>query len=202
MKGCVVMSEVYKQLVKQLNVLKESGLNSLKVWKVIRVQQQQGVKGNEIIWLQNREGTTMYMPLNALIERVKGCECYITNPSVLQQRCLLFKEENKAKDNVIIVRLTLSASDVEEMDYLKIKTPDNKAKKEIESVLYEIDKKATSFCSIKSSRELSALSKEERCLYNLLQVDGYSIDFFIDYMVKVLGWEVDYIDFDLNVVFN
>lgn len=195
------MAEVYKQLVKQLNVLKESGLNPLKVWKVIRVQQQ-GVKGNEIIWLQNREGTTMYVALNALLQRIKDGECYITNPSVLQQRCLLFKEENKVQDKVIVVRLTLSASDVEEMDYLKIKTPDNKSKKEIESVLDEINKKATSFCSIKSSRDLSALSKEERCLYNLLQVDGYSIDFFIDYMVKALGWEADYIDFDLNVIFN
>lgn len=195
------MAEVYKQLVKQLNVLKESGLNPLKVWKVIRVQQQ-GIKGNEIIWLQNREGTTMYVALNALLQRIKDGECYITNPSVLQQRCLLFKEENKVQDKVIVVRLTLSASDVEEMDYLKIKTPDNKSKKEIESVLDEINKKATSFCSIKSSRDLSALSKEERCLYNLLQVDGYSIDFFIDYMVKALGWGADYIDFDLNVIFN
>lgn len=180
---------VYIELVEQLNKLK--GLSIAKTWRV--EDTQKNADGTEMVLLSNKEtGVKNAVKLQALVQAIMQGNCYITNPSALQN-CALFKGNNTP----VVVKLVVTTDSYSnEVDYLKIKTPDGKTKREIEGILLEVSKKVESFSAVRNKGQIPPA---EKIAYDLYMMYGFTMDFFVDYMTKVLGWTVDYMNFDICI---
>ena len=180
---------LYEELVAQLNKLK--GVNTSMTWRVEDIKKN--TDGVEIVFIANKEtGEKKVVKLTALLQAIMQGNCCITNPSALQN-CAVFK----GNSTPIVVKLSVTTDSYSnEVDYLKIKTPDGKSKREIEGILLEVSKKVERFSAVRNKGQLSPA---EQKVYDLYMLYGFTIDFFVDYMTKVLGWTVDFMNFDICV---
>jgi hypothetical protein len=182
----------YEEFAARLHEMSQRNIAPINTWRVENVQKN--MQGVDMVLLLNKgNNTKQVMPVNEVVKGVYERGCYITNPSALQH-CSVFKKAKAA--GPVVVKLTVTTEMGNETDYLKIKTPDGKTKKEIEGILYEASKVAERLCTV---RGYSQLGPMEQKMYDLYQLYGYTIDFFVDYMTKLLGWTVEFMDFDICV---